>query len=120
MTHILDFGGIAYEGFCPLSLSVSQYPSGVSQFKCGGPFCTFRWAAFYYTVAQVFWAGELGLVRLQLTLVRLVYKLCPFFLLKLWSHAHGKQNYYIKLVADKYNGTIIKAKHLLLGEMKLL
>ena len=35
-------------------------------------------------------------------------------LLKLWSHAHGKWNYYKRVTADKYNITSIKDKRLLL------
>ena len=33
---VLDFGGIACEGFCPLSLSVSQLPNGVADCKVWG------------------------------------------------------------------------------------
>ena len=39
---ILDFGGIVCEGFCVLSLSVSQLPSGVANFKVVGLICNVR------------------------------------------------------------------------------
>ena len=44
-------------------------------------FCDFGlgWAASCYIEAQVFWVGESRPVQLQLTLDRLVHKLCPFF-----------------------------------------
>ena len=84
-----------------------------------GFFAPLGWTTFCYTVAQVIWVGKSGLVQLQLTFVRLMHKLC-LFLLKLWSHAHGRRNCYKRVMADRYNGTIIKATHLLLDEMKLL
>ena len=67
----------------------------------------------------MFWVLELGLVQLQLTLVRLAHKLSPF-LLKLLSHAHGRRNCYNKVMAGRYNGAIIKATHLLLDKKKRL
>ena len=36
---VLDFGCIVYEGFCVLSLSVSQLPSGVTNCKVAGLVC---------------------------------------------------------------------------------
>ena len=39
---ILDFGGIVCEGFCVLSLSVSQLLSGVANFKVVGLICNVR------------------------------------------------------------------------------
>ena len=42
----------------------------------------------------------------------------PIFLLKFWSHAHGKCSYYNKVTTDRYNGAIIKAT--LLDKTKLL
>jgi len=44
-----------------------------------GLFALLGWAASCHAETQVFWIRELGSVQLQLTLVQLVHKLCPFF-----------------------------------------
>ena len=52
---------------------------------------------------------------MQLTLIRLMHKLCPVCQ-KLWSRAHGRRDCYRRVVSDAYN-MIIKAIRFPLGKI---
>ena len=65
--------------FCDVVFGCQESSRIVEKVTMVGLFEMLGWAASYCTEAQVFWVGELGSVQLQLTLVRLVHELCPFF-----------------------------------------
>ena len=54
---VLNFEGIACEGFYLLPLFVSQLPSEVANLNVVGLFEIVGWAASCCTEAQVFWVG---------------------------------------------------------------
>ena len=71
--------------FCDAVFGCQESSRKVEKVTMVGLFEMLGWAASYCTEAQVFWVGELGSVQLQLTLVQLVHKLCPFFC---WNFDH--------------------------------
>ena len=72
------------------------------QFKYSGPFCNVRLGCLLLYWAQVFWVKKLRLVQLQLTLIRLVHKLC-LICQELRSHAHGRRSCFGWVMASRHD-----------------
>ena len=68
-------------------------------YVCDGPFCNVGLGCLLPYWTLVFWIKELRLVQLQLTLIRLVHKLC----LVCQEHAHGRQSYFGWVMASRYD-----------------
>ena len=96
---VLDFRGIACEGFCLLSLFASQLPSKVANLNVVG--LSWFWAGLPPTALGPSVLDNRVRISPIVTHLGLACAQTITCLPKLWSHAHDRRSYYKKVMEGR-------------------